>query len=63
MSNKPIQSSPETLSYAIKVFVPLMSACARMSVLDSSEQISIGGPPLIGRESDKTFEDGRKVGV
>jgi hypothetical protein len=63
MSNKPVQSSPEILRYAIKVFVPLMSACALMSVLDSSQQIPIGGTLLIGRESGKTFEDGRKVRV
>jgi hypothetical protein len=40
-----------------------MSACALMSVLDSSQQIPIGGTLLIGRESGKTFEDGRKVRV
>ena len=63
MSDKPVQSPPEILSYAIKVFVPLMSERARMGVLERSRQVPIGGPPLVGRESDKTFEDGRKVGV
>src|ERR1700684_992584 len=63
VSNKPVQSPPEILSYAVKVFVPLMNERARMGVLDRSRQVPIGGPPLIGRESDKTFEDGRKVGV
>jgi hypothetical protein len=63
MSNKPVQSPPEILSYTIKVFVPLMNERARMGVLDRPRQVPIGGPPLIGRESNKTFEDGRKVGV
>ena len=63
MSNKPVQSPPEILSYAIKVFVPLMNERARMGVLDRSRHLPIGGPPLIGRDSDKAFEDGRKVGV
>ena len=48
MSNKPVQSPPEILSYAIKVFVPLMSERARMGVLDRPRQVPIGGPPLIG---------------
>jgi len=60
MSSKPVQTPLEILSYAIKISVPLMTARVRM---DSSQQVPIGGPPLIGRESGKTLEDGRKVGV